>query len=126
MATIFSGFSTVGSTQQQHYKMYDIKLVCQDLYNHFNTRLGERVMRPDFGCAIWDYFMEPFTESLENKIVNEAVRIVSAESRVTLLNMSIVQFEAGIRLDMLLQFKEFDTAAEFQVAFENRQTDYYA
>ncbi|MGI8768540.1 MAG: GPW/gp25 family protein [Propionibacteriaceae bacterium] len=26
-----------------------------------STRLGERVMRPDFGCRIWDYVFEPIT-----------------------------------------------------------------
>jgi phage baseplate assembly protein W len=25
------------------------------------TRLGERVMRPEFGCAVWDYVFDPLT-----------------------------------------------------------------
>jgi len=53
MATIFKGFSTVNKVKAP-YTLTDMALVKQDLLNEFNTRKGERVMRPNFGSIIWD------------------------------------------------------------------------
>ena len=38
------------------------------------TAPGERVMRPEFGCRIWDLLFEPVTATLLGRI-NEAVRV---------------------------------------------------
>ena len=51
MATIFRGFSTV-DTVKAPFSLSDMELVKRDLLNEFNTRKGERVMRPNFGCIV--------------------------------------------------------------------------
>jgi hypothetical protein len=41
----YKGFSTVDESNKSN-QVYDFDIVKQDLLNHFNTRLGERVMNP--------------------------------------------------------------------------------
>jgi uncharacterized protein len=42
------------------------------------TAPGERVMRPEFGCRIWDLLFEPITANLLG-LINEAVRRALAQ-----------------------------------------------
>ena len=76
LATIFRGFSTVDNIRAP-YSLYDDDLVKRDLLNEFQTRKGERLMRPDFGSIIHDLLMEPedtFTETeIEDLLILEPV-----------------------------------------------------
>lgn len=36
-----------------------------------NTRCGERVMRPDFGCQLCDYAFESFSQSVRSEMIEE-------------------------------------------------------
>jgi len=121
MSNTFTGFSTVGSTQSESFKMYDLKLIEQDLMNHFHTRIGERVMRPEYGCRIWDYLHEPFTQYIKNAIVDEATRIVNSDSRVELLEVAVDSSDNSIQVNMLLNYIPFNITAAFILEFENRQ-----
>ena len=49
----FRGFSTIGSDFAT-VSVTDFAAAKTDLQNSFNVRLGERLMRPKFGCVIWD------------------------------------------------------------------------
>lgn len=55
------------------------------------TAPGERVMRPQFGCRIWDLLFEPVTANLLG-LINEAVRDALAqwEPRVVVEDVSAV------------------------------------
>ena len=58
MATIFKGFSTVDKIRAP-YSLFDQELIKRDLLNEFQTRRGERLMKPNFGSIIHDLLMEP-------------------------------------------------------------------
>ncbi len=58
MATIFRGFSTVDKVKAP-FALSDMDLVKRDLLNEFNNRKGERVMRQNFGCIVWELLMNP-------------------------------------------------------------------
>lgn len=55
------------------------------------TAPGERVMRPQFGCRIWEYLFEPVTHNLLG-LINEAVRYALArwEPRIEVVEVAAV------------------------------------
>lgn len=88
----FVGFSTSAEKSgRRSWILYDVELIKQDLMNHFHTRLGERVMRPEFGCRIWDYIMEPNIEQVRNEIVAECERVVRLDTRLDVDEIKLFQ-----------------------------------
>lgn len=66
----------------------------QGLYVLLATRVGERVMREQFGSELYRSQFEPITAGLLNTIHDTVVRaIVRYEARVDLLNVSVEQSE---------------------------------
>ena len=54
------------------------------------TAPGERVMRPDFGCAIWDQLFEPITDNLFGLMRAAVLESVSRwEPRVTISDVVV-------------------------------------
>jgi len=123
---VFVGFSTVNVTNNLNTSLYDIDLINQDLYFAFNTRIGERVMRPDFGCRIWDYFMEQLTPALRDAIVTEAVRICNLDSRLVVQNVQVYQLANGVRVEISLLYQPFNVVNSFYVNFENAESAYFS
>jgi hypothetical protein len=113
MKNTFIGFSALGSSKEDSYKLYDVALVRQDLYNHFFTRIGERVMRPTFGCRIWDFLMEQFTEEIQ----------AGEDSRVQLLETKVFQQNNTLVVAVTLNYLPFNKVETFKLNFENRQSD---
>ena len=118
---IFKGFSTTGVALTKDWTYYDIELIKRDLMNHFNTRVGERVMRPDWGCKIWDYMMEPLTGGMRDLVVNEAIRICESDSRVTVKDVQVYTMGAGIRVELTLSYDPLAVVDTFYVDFDARQ-----
>lgn len=117
---IYRGFSSVAK-QGIDTALFDLELVKQDLLNHFNTRIGERVARPTFGSIIWDLLFDlgdPRTESL---VIQDAQRIIGQDPRVKLLeivtNVSLDAHE--ISLAIRLQAVKYDMDDWFTVTFSS-------
>lgn len=121
MAHTFKGFSTVGSTASSGYKLYDVQLVRQDLLNHFHTRKGERVLRPDFGCSIWDILMEPMTEVNKSSIMLEAERICRSDPRVNIIEIKPSYGQHSVTIDFVLSYVGYRSPDQFSIAFDSRQ-----
>ncbi len=121
---MFRGFSTAveETTGKRDWTLYDIKLIRQDLLNHFNTRKGERPMRPDFGCSIWDWLFELSSASVRDDIKAEARRICESDSRVNVLSCKLVILQNGVRVDLKLEYAPSNVVGDFYVTFENNQT----
>ena len=122
MKNTFIGFSTVGGTKEDGYKLVDVDLIRQDLYNHFHTRIGERVMRPEYGCRIWDYLMEPFSEQIRSMAEQEVIRICESDSRVQLIETNVVSENNTLIVFATVNYFPFNTVDQFRIDFENRQT----
>ncbi len=118
---IFVGFSTIGSTNNRSWALYDIELIKRDLLNHFHTRLGERVMRPTFGCAIWDYLFEQLTPSIVEKVETEVHRIISLDTRVEVVSLTVDSSDHGIICIADLLYHPFDIVDRFRIEFDARQ-----
>ncbi len=45
--------------------------IAQSVRLILNTRKGERVMRPDFGCRLCDFAFESFSQSVRSEMIEE-------------------------------------------------------
>jgi phage baseplate assembly protein W len=118
---IFVGFSTRGTSDSRSWVLYDIDLIKQDLMNHFHTRKGERVMRPDFGCSIWDQIGEQMTPSVKDEVREEVERIIALDSRVTSRGVYVDSKDHSIIVAVDLYYRPFDIVDRFKIVFDARQ-----
>lgn len=88
------GFSTINSNTS--FKLYDDELIRQDLLNHFRTRKGERILRPNFGCDIYKYLFEHDSEITRSLIYQAAKEVFDYDSRIEVLALKPVRIENGI------------------------------
>ena len=102
MAT-FIGFSTSNKLKPP-FTLTDLDLVKQDILNHFLTRKGERVMRPEFGSIIHDILMEPFDDLTRQDVEDECRQIIENDPRVELLNVDITNTDHLLKVELHLEF----------------------
>jgi phage baseplate assembly protein W len=117
---IYSGYSSVVNTEIDT-SLHDLELVKQDLMNHFHTRIGERVGRPNWGSIIWDLLFDLGDDRTEALVVQDAQRIIGEEPRVKLLELlPTVSLEAhSIELVIKIQSVETNMNEIFTVIFQN-------
>jgi phage baseplate assembly protein W len=117
---LYRGFSSVAN-EGIDTALFDLALIKQDILNHFNTRIGERVGRPAFGSIIWDLLFDPGDPRTESLVIQDAQRIIGMEPRVKLLelitNVSLDSHE--ITIDIRLQTVQFDMDDWFTVTFSS-------
>lgn len=103
------------------YSLNDKNLIIMDLLNHFNTRKGERLMNPNFGCVIWDKIFEPLTPALKNIIVNNVTEIIKSDPRISVLNRVIITESGdgtGLLLDAEVVIKNTNELVALNVNFD--------
>jgi phage baseplate assembly protein W len=120
-APLYRGFSSVANDGIDT-RLFDVELVKQDLLNHFNTRVDDRVGRPSFGSIIHDLLFDLFDSRTEGLVIADAQRIFSEDPRVVPLevNVEIDPEQNQIRLTATLQMVEFDMNTNFHAVFEAR------
>ena len=121
VAALYRGYSSVVNNGI-NTELYDVELVKQDLRNHFMTRLGERVGRPEFGSIIHDLLFEPFDDRTEGQVTADVQRIIASDPRVEPREVRITLDEDAheITVDIALQYVEFDMEDWFRVEFQNQ------
>jgi phage baseplate assembly protein W len=100
----FVGFNTVGQPNPP-YSLTNVELVKRDINNQFATPMGSRVMLPNFGTRIYEYLFDPFDEYTKNAIIEDAVRVVQSDPRVSLVNIDVFQEDQALNIVMVLLFK---------------------
>jgi phage baseplate assembly protein W len=76
-----------------------------------STRVGERIMQPNFGCNLNKMLFEPLTTTLKTQIKD-------------LVFMAIYNFEPRIKpLDVILTAKEEEGFVEIEVQYEIKATN---
>lgn len=78
-------------------------------------------MRPEYGCRIWDYLMEPFTDTVLNLVTTEVKRICQSDPRVQLLDLTVDSFENGLLVEVLLNYVPLNTTDQFILNFETKE-----
>ena len=124
----FFGFSTQNAVKTGVSTLYDVDLINADLMAAFQTRVGERVMRPDYGCKLWDYLMEPFTAALSDQIVKEAIRICELDTRLIIYNVQVFESQgeqSGFRIEITLSYQPWNVIDVFTANFEKDDNIYY-
>ena len=116
----FTGFSTNNMANPTQWKIKDINLVNHDLMNHFNTRLGSRLMMPEYGTIIWDLIFEPFNDSIREKVVDDVKRVIGLDSRVELIEITVSETDYGITVSTQLLYNPWNVADSFAVDFDKR------
>jgi len=113
---IYRGFSS-NNPNARNGVLYDADIIKQDIYNHFMTAKGERVMMPEFGSIIWDYLYEPLDETNKQIIEADARDIISQDPRVQLTGFKLQSFEHGVILDIELKILSQDFTTAMAIEF---------
>lgn len=114
--TLYRGFSSVNRTKLTN--VFDIDLIKQDLLNHFNTRKTERVRQPAYGSSILDYLFEMQVSGNVQRIVEDVIRIINEETRVRLLDISVVEEDYSVTVNCDLLYVGDNKQFDFKVKFD--------
>ena len=112
---IYRGFSS--QDPFSGFKVYDDKLVVQDLINVLRVRRGERVMNPDFGTIIWNALFEPLTSELKSTLAQDLQNIIEADPRLRLNSIYIVEYGLGLQFELDLDYVEFNLSGTVTLNF---------
>lgn len=118
MAT-YKGYTSVGRDYVDTAAS-DAVLIRADLANHFNTKAGERVMNPDFGCLVWNYIFDPFTDDTRLAIMENLQEIVNSDPRVVLNNIDIQEYKHGLQVELDLIYAKTNQVDKMLVTFDSR------
>jgi phage baseplate assembly protein W len=113
----YKGFSSVGDTSFGT-RLYDFDLIRQDIINHFNTRVGERVMNPTFGCIVWDLLMEPLTDSTKEQLTENIKKICTNDPRVVPTQIILNEYESGYLLELTLTMLKTNQSTNMKLQFD--------
>lgn len=113
----YRGFSTVNTTTE-NYNLYDYELIKQDLFNHFYTRQGERLMNPTFGTIIWDLLFEPLTPQVKDLITQNVNTIINYDPRLQAENVIVTSYEQGIQIECTLKYLPYNIQQSLQLRFD--------
>ena len=116
---IYKGYSSVNKDFSST-ETTDTALVRADLLNHFNTRVGERLMQPDFGCLAWNFLCDPFTDESKYAVIENLQEIVKADPRVVLRGIDVAEYEHGLMVELDLVYADGNQAENMRVAFDQR------
>ena len=116
---MYKGFSTV-NTNTENYNLYDFELIKQDLFNHFYTRQGERLMQPTFGTVIWDLLFEPLTEELKALVVQNVNTIINYDPRIRAQNVIVTAYESGIQIECNLTYMPYNISQNLKLRFDQK------
>ena len=114
--TNYRGFSTIERFKK--FKMTDLDLVKQNLFNHFNIRKGEKLMQPGFGSQIWSMMFEPLTEETKNLIQADVKKVVGYDPRTRVNNVIITQFDHGVQLDIEMEYLPGNQSDSLRLTFD--------
>ncbi len=117
------GFSTntAAARESRRWQLFDRDLVQQDILNHFNTRIGQRLGRPSFGCRIWEYFMQQRTPDVVDQIREEIERVCRFDPRVIFEGSDLFETDHGIIAKIRLRMNIEEGMWTFNVDFDERQ-----
>ncbi len=113
----YKGFSSV-STAAESYALYDLFLIKQDIVNHFNIRLGERLENPNFGTVIWDIIFEPLTDEVIDIITKDVETIINYDPRVRAEQIIVTAYESGLQVECTLVYYPYNIQEAIQFRFD--------
>lgn len=117
---IFKGFSTQGKTFSDT-KIYDIELIKQDLFNHFNIRKGEKLENPEFGTNIFDFLFDPLDIDTKNAIIADVENVIAYDPRVVLDQLQVDEYEHGVQVLVSVVYVGYGIGEQMNLLFDANQ-----
>lgn len=112
----YSGFSTYN--RQRKFKITDFDLVCQDIFNHFSIRRGEKLMNPKFGTIFWDLMFEPFTDNIRDLITEDIKTVINYDPRVVADSVTVTELDHGIQIELQLRYVLINQSQAMRLQFD--------
>jgi phage baseplate assembly protein W len=116
----YSGFSTQETSNK--FKLSDFELIKRDLLNHFNIKRGEKLMKPTFGCGIWEYLFEPLTEETRQRVLDEVKGVIDYDPRVNATKVTVSSYDQGIQIELDLSLVRSNQTSSMVLRFEQNQS----
>lgn len=117
----FIGFSTVNKLSAP-YTLTDVDLVKRDLLNELETRLGERVMKPEFGTIIYDLLMEPSDDITNDAIESDVIRIIEKDPRVRITEVTVTNELDFIAVEVSLLYVPQGLSESLYISYQKTTT----
>ena len=107
---LYRGFSTSNWLKNKSLLITDVEAVKQDIVNHIFTRLGERVVMPNFGTRIPELAFDPNDEETLNIIEEDIITVIKFDPRVELKDFNIFPLvdNNAIIVNISLYYVELD------------------
>lgn len=112
----FIGFNTQG--QYKKFTLTDEQLIKRDFLNALNIRQGQLVGRPQVGTVMWDNLFDSQSNETNQSIINELQRVAGGDPRMQISNVEIFPQEAGILLQVEIQFVPSTEAQRLAIFFD--------
>jgi len=113
----YRGFSTVNSNHQG-FALYDFELIKQDLVNHFHIKQGEKLSDPTFGTILWFLLYEQFTPEIEQAIIDDVVKIINYDPRITAENVTVESYDRGIIVECIVTYLKYNISENLRFRFD--------
>ena len=116
MAT-YKGFSTANWLETGRLNIADIEVIKRDLQNHIFTRLGERVMQPDFGTRIPEMTFEPNDTETISIITEDITKVINYDPRVELISLNVLPITDNNAIFVIVNvlYVEFNISGELNI-----------
>jgi phage baseplate assembly protein W len=79
--------------------------------------MGSRVMLPSFGSNIFNYLFDPFDQYTKDMIIEDAIRVIEEEPRVSLVSIDVFQEDQALTIVMVLLFRPESITDSMYVTF---------
>ena len=113
----YRGISTVNAGNSTKV-LYDLALIKQDIINHFHIRQGEKLSDPEFGTIIWDILYEPFTNEVQELVIEDVTTIINYDPRVRAEEIIVDTYEQGLQVECTITFLPYQIVDQLRFKFD--------
>jgi phage baseplate assembly protein W len=77
-------------------------------------------MNPEFGCIIWDYIFDPFTDEVRYAVIENLQNIVESDPRIVLRSLDVAEYEHGLQVELAIAYADGDYSEDMVVTFDSQ------
>lgn len=110
------GFNTIENAKAP-FRVEGAQCVLRDLQNELYTQKGERPMRPNFGCIIWDLLMDPATGQVEKLAKEDIQRILKRDPRVAEKQVKVLVLDNSISAEVIIDVIPFNSVETLYLTY---------
>ncbi len=113
------GFNTIDRAKAP-FTVTGKECVLRDLQNELYTKKGERPMRPNFGCIIWDLLMDPATGEVEKLAKEDIQRILNRDPRVSEKKVEVFVLDNSISAEVVIDVIPFNSVETLYLTYSQQ------